>query len=98
MRTQIYLLPDKTKSTKRKTKVVKKSVDPDFDETFSFSLTAGEPYQVLNVAVWDYEAAKQNSVIGEVEIPLASILTDKTISAWYALQVPDELAESAVTD
>ena len=89
---QIYLQPDKAKSTKRKTKVQKKSVDPEFNEEFSFTLAAGEPYKTLDVSVWDFGGSGVNTVIGEVSIPLASILAEKRVLAWYPLVVPDERA------
>ncbi|XP_026687194.1 phosphatidylinositol 4-phosphate 3-kinase C2 domain-containing subunit beta-like [Diaphorina citri] len=53
---KVYLLPDATKSTKRKTKVVKKSCNPSFMENLVYRL----PYEIiqhrtLQATVWTHD-------------------------------------------
>ena len=35
---KLYLLPDPTKETKKKTRTIRKSVNPEFNEEFAVSL------------------------------------------------------------
>ncbi|KAM9320224.1 synaptotagmin-like protein 5 [Gastrophryne carolinensis] len=63
-----YLLPDNNKSTKHKTPIVKKSVNPQWNFTFSF--TSLQPNDLQNVCleltVWDKESLSSNVFLGGV--------------------------------
>lgn len=49
---KLYLLPDRPSDSKRKTKVVKDSSDPIYDETFRYLLSPGElKFKKLEVEV-----------------------------------------------
>ena len=84
----MYLLPDPKKKTKKKSKVQKKTLEPAFDETFEYTLPEPNPYTVVQVSLWDTERIA-NSLIGEVDVPLADLLEEGRISQWYDLSVPD---------
>nr|DBA34088.1 TPA: hypothetical protein GDO54_001687 [Pyxicephalus adspersus] len=63
-----YLLPDNNKSTKHKTPIIKKSVNPQWNHTFSF--TSLEPSDLQNISldltVWDKESLTRNVFLGGV--------------------------------
>ncbi|XP_069617723.1 synaptotagmin-like protein 5 isoform X1 [Ranitomeya imitator] len=63
-----YLLPDNSKSTKHKTPIIKKSVNPQWNHTFSF--TSLQPSDLQNVclelSVWDKESLSSNIFLGGV--------------------------------
>ncbi|XP_066456053.1 synaptotagmin-like protein 5 isoform X2 [Eleutherodactylus coqui] len=63
-----YLLPDNNKSTKHKTPIIKKSVNPQWNHTFSF--TSLQPVDLQNVSleltVWDKESLSSNIFLGGV--------------------------------
>ncbi|CAI9550218.1 unnamed protein product [Staurois parvus] len=63
-----YLLPVNSKSTKHKTPIIKKSVNPQWNHTFSF--TSLEPSDLQNVSleltVWDKESLTSNVFLGGV--------------------------------
>ncbi|KAM3934961.1 synaptotagmin-like protein 5 isoform 2-T2 [Leptodactylus fuscus] len=63
-----YLLPDNNKSTKHKTPIIKKSVNPQWNHTFSF--TNLQPTDLQNVCleltVWDKESLSSNIFLGGV--------------------------------
>ncbi|XP_023653626.1 synaptotagmin-like protein 4 [Paramormyrops kingsleyae] len=63
-----YLLPDKTKATKRKTPVVKKTLNPHYDHTFVYKGLSLEQLQgmCLELTVWDREAMSSNDFLGGV--------------------------------
>ncbi|XP_048884740.1 synaptotagmin-like protein 4 isoform X2 [Brienomyrus brachyistius] len=63
-----YLLPDKTKATKRKTPVVKKTLNPHYDHIFVYKALSLEQLQGmgLELTVWDREAMSSNDFLGGV--------------------------------
>ena len=64
-----YLFPTKAKSTKRKTPVVKKSLNPHYDHTFVYTeVTAGQlEGMCLELTVWDKEMLS-NEFLGGVRL------------------------------
>nr|XP_023865561.1 synaptotagmin-like protein 5 [Salvelinus alpinus] len=65
-----YLLPDNSKSTKHKTVVVRRSVNPQWNHTFTYcGLQAGDLNNVcLELTVWDKEALASNVFLGGVRL------------------------------
>ncbi|XP_075052545.1 synaptotagmin-like protein 5 isoform X2 [Mixophyes fleayi] len=65
-----YLLPDNNKSTKHKTSIIKKSVNPQWNHTFSFtSLQPSDLHNVcLELTVWDKESLSSNIFLGGVSL------------------------------
>lgn len=65
-----YLLPDSTKSTKHKTEVVRGTVNPVWNHTFTYcGLQAGDLNNVcLELTVWDKEALASNVFLGGVRL------------------------------
>lgn len=65
-----YLLPDRSKSGKRKTKIKKGTLNPVFDEVLKFPVTLGElEMRTLWLSVWHSQFGR-NDFLGEVMIPL----------------------------
>ena len=64
------LLPANVKSTKRKTPVVKKSLNPHFDHTFVYKeLSLGHLRDMcLELTVWDRESLTSNEFMGGVRL------------------------------
>jgi len=62
-----YLLPDRSASGKRKTKVVNNNLNPVWEEEFVYKNVALEKLaaeRVLEVTVWDYDVGASNDFIG----------------------------------
>ncbi|KAI8424219.1 hypothetical protein MSG28_002792 [Choristoneura fumiferana] len=83
---KVYLLPDKSKTGKRKTKVKKNTLNPVFEETLSFvqplaSLSA----RTLWLSVWHADMFGRNDFLGEVTLPLADVVFDDAAPMWYKL-------------
>uniref|UniRef100_H3C4R1 Synaptotagmin-like protein 4 n=1 Tax=Tetraodon nigroviridis TaxID=99883 RepID=H3C4R1_TETNG len=74
-----YLLPDKTRQSKRKTSIKRNTVDPVYNETLKYSIKRS---QLLNrsvlISVWHYGRLSRNTFLGEVEISLDSRDLDST--------------------
>ncbi|MED6271001.1 hypothetical protein CHARACLAT_015983, partial [Characodon lateralis] len=61
---KIYLRPDMGKKAKNKTQIKKKTLNPEFNEEFSYEIKHAElAKKTLEVSVWDYDMGKSNDFI-----------------------------------
>uniref|UniRef100_A0A3Q2YAT2 Double C2-like domain-containing protein n=1 Tax=Hippocampus comes TaxID=109280 RepID=A0A3Q2YAT2_HIPCM len=64
-----YLKPDVQKKSKHKTAVIKKTLNPEFNEEFFYEISFSElAAKTLEVTVWDYDLGKSNDFIGGVSL------------------------------
>uniref|UniRef100_A0A8C4DP05 C2 domain-containing protein n=1 Tax=Dicentrarchus labrax TaxID=13489 RepID=A0A8C4DP05_DICLA len=64
---KIYLKPDIQKKSKHKTTVMKKTLNPEFNEEFFYEISLSElANKTLEVTVWDYDLGRSNDFIGGV--------------------------------
>ncbi|KAK1888465.1 Synaptotagmin-7, partial [Dissostichus eleginoides] len=83
---KIYLLPDK--KHKLETKVKRKNLNPNWNETFLFE---GFPYEkvrerTLYLQVMDHDRFSRNDPIGEVSIPLNKVELGQIKTFWKELK------------
>ncbi|XP_076172876.1 uncharacterized protein LOC143149426 isoform X1 [Ptiloglossa arizonensis] len=84
---KVYLLPDKSKSGKRKTKVKKHTLNPEFNETLKFHMSlSGLETRTLWLTVWHSDMFGRNDFLGEVQMPLENKIFDDPTPKWYPLQ------------
>ncbi|KAJ3667174.1 hypothetical protein Zmor_002574 [Zophobas morio] len=84
---KVYLLPDKSKSGKRKTKVKKHTLNPVFDETLKFQISLNElETRTLWLTVWHSDMFGRNDFLGEVMMTLENKVFDDPTPMWYNLQ------------
>ncbi|KAM4885004.1 synaptotagmin-like protein 1 isoform 1-T2 [Sylvia borin] len=82
-----YLLPDKSNSSKRKTAVRKRSLDPVFNETLKYKLEKRDLQgRTLNLSVWHHDSLGRNLFLGEVEVALGAWDWANTRPEWFSLQ------------
>lgn len=83
---KVYLLPDKSKAGKRKTKVKKNTLNPVFEETLSFvQPLASLSSRTLWLSVWHADMFGRNDFLGEVTLPLADVVFDDPAPMWHKL-------------
>uniref|UniRef100_A0A3B3CKS1 Double C2-like domains, alpha n=1 Tax=Oryzias melastigma TaxID=30732 RepID=A0A3B3CKS1_ORYME len=64
---KIYLKPDIKKKSKHKTAVMKKTLNPEYNEEFFYEISLTElAKKSLEVTVWDYDLGRSNDFIGGV--------------------------------
>ncbi|XP_016845918.1 phosphatidylinositol 4-phosphate 3-kinase C2 domain-containing subunit beta isoform X2 [Nasonia vitripennis] len=83
---KVYLKPDQTKATKRKTKVVKKNCHPSFMEMLEYRM----PLEVikdrtLEATIWNHDTLQENEFLGGVRLPLNRIDLTNEIVEWFPL-------------
>ncbi|NXA91672.1 SYTL3 protein, partial [Melanocharis versteri] len=86
---KVYLLPDKSPWSKRKTAVKKSTVDPEYDETLEYKIEYSQlRSRQLQISVWHAGALKYRVFLGEVVIPLAAwnFEEDSMQFDWYPLK------------
>lgn len=85
-----YLLPDKGKMGKKKTLVVKKTLNPVYNEILRYKIERQFlKTQKLNLSVWHRDTFKRNSFLGEVELDLETWDWDSKQNKqlkWYPLK------------
>ncbi|XP_069641032.1 synaptotagmin-like protein 5 isoform X2 [Haliaeetus albicilla] len=88
-----YLLPDKSRQSKRKTKIKSNSTNPEFNETLKYVISHTQlETRTLQLSVWHYDRFGHNSFLGEVEIPLDSWNFENQGDEWFVLQPKVEVA------
>ncbi|XP_070318017.1 synaptotagmin-like protein 5 [Odocoileus virginianus] len=87
-----YLLPDKSRNNKRKTKI-RTGTNPEFNETLKYTISHAQlETRTLQLSVWHYDRFGRNSFLGEVEIPFDSWNFDNPSDEWFVLQPKVECA------
>ncbi|XP_025098419.1 synaptotagmin-like protein 5 isoform X1 [Pomacea canaliculata] len=84
---KVYLLPDKTRSGKRKTKIKKHTLNPVFNEVLTYNISRGElENRTLWVTVWHSDRFGRNDFLGEVLIAMDTYRFDDPSPCAYSLQ------------
>ncbi|KAM4543669.1 extended synaptotagmin-2-A isoform 2-T2 [Fundulus diaphanus] len=85
---RLYLLPDKSRSGRRKTSTMKKTLNPVYDQTFEFSVSMVELHRrTLDVAVKNGRSilSKHKGLLGKVQVDLSGDDVLKGCTQWYDL-------------
>lgn len=85
---KVYLMPDPAKSTKHKTKVVKKSLNPEWNEKIVVPVTPEmvKENRRLHLTVWDWDRLTANDFMGALSMSLSDIINNTIPSSgWFKL-------------
>ncbi|XP_064412591.1 regulating synaptic membrane exocytosis protein 1 isoform X7 [Latimeria chalumnae] len=89
---KMYFLPDRSDKSKRRTKTVKKSLEPKWNQTFIYSHVHRRDFRerMLEITVWDQPRVQEeeSEFLGEILIELETALLDDK-PHWYKLQTHD---------
>nr|XP_046258953.1 regulating synaptic membrane exocytosis protein 1-like isoform X8 [Scatophagus argus] len=89
---KMYFLPDRSDKSKRRTKTVKKTCEPKWNQTFVYTHVHRRDFRnhMLELTIWDQPRSPEedSTFMGEILIELeTSLLDDKP--HWYPLQTHD---------
>jgi len=88
---KVYLLPDKTKAGKKKTKTRRRTLNPEWEEVVEFKISLRDlRTRTLWVAIWHLQRMGRNVFLGEVMIPMDTLIDhgnelESPTPKWYTL-------------
>jgi len=86
---KVYVLPDRKK--KFETKVHRKTLNPVFNENFSFKIPYSEiGGKTLVMAVYDFDRFSKHDIIGEIRIPMNTVDLGQVVEEWRDLVPADD--------
>ncbi|GLD62676.1 regulating synaptic membrane exocytosis protein 1-like protein, partial [Lates japonicus] len=89
---KMYFLPDRSDKSKRRTKAVKKTCEPKWNQTFVYTHVHRRDFRnhMLELTLWDQPRSPEEDSIfmGEILIELETALLDDK-PHWYPLQTHD---------
>ncbi|CAG4925399.1 unnamed protein product [Colias eurytheme] len=90
---KIFLLPDKSEKSKRRTKTLANTLEPRWNQTFVYCgiRISDIKKRRLEVTVWDLNRYGPNDFLGEVLLDLDSMVMNHEPN-WYKLKPHDEFA------
>uniref|UniRef100_A0A671T291 Regulating synaptic membrane exocytosis protein 1-like n=1 Tax=Sinocyclocheilus anshuiensis TaxID=1608454 RepID=A0A671T291_9TELE len=92
---KMYFLPDRSDKSKRRTKTVKKSAEPKWNQTFLYSHVHRRDFRehMLEITVWDQPRVQEeeSEFLGKILIELETAVLDDQ-PHWYKLQTHDVLS------
>ncbi|MEE6512224.1 hypothetical protein FKM82_019141 [Ascaphus truei] len=93
----VYLTSDKRK--KNETKVYRKTLNPVFNETFTFKLAQSEvPETAVVLQVFDFNRFSKHDVIGELRLPLGDMELQHVIEEWKELSPAGKMEQEHLGD
>ena len=101
---KIFLLPDRSEKSKRRTKTITNTNNPCWNQSFVYSpiRSAELTSRILEVTVWDFDRFGANDFLGEVSIDLAHSALDEE-PEWHHLNtykngLPEHLKQSLFSE
>ncbi|XP_054270627.1 regulating synaptic membrane exocytosis protein 2-like isoform X6 [Macrosteles quadrilineatus] len=97
---KLFLLPDRSEKSKRRTKTLANTNDPKWNQSFVYSSIrrADLKLRIVEITVWDYVHYGTNHFLGEVMVELSVALLDNE-PEWFHLSPHEEvLIPHAVED
>uniref|UniRef100_A0A8C5ETJ9 Regulating synaptic membrane exocytosis protein 1-like n=1 Tax=Gouania willdenowi TaxID=441366 RepID=A0A8C5ETJ9_GOUWI len=89
---KMYFLPDRSDKSKRRTKAMKKTCEPKWNQTFVYSHVHRRDFRnhMLELTLWDQPRSPEedSTFMGEILIELETALLDDK-PHWYPLQTHD---------